>query len=57
MLNSRSRLLRVKINTVNPTIYEILFLLIVFLTLFLRNGITKDNMIYSCKYDVNSIGK
>ena len=57
MLNSRTRLLRVKRNTVNSTVYEILFLLIVFLTLFLRNGIMEDNMIYSCKYDVNSVGK
>ena len=56
MLNSRTRLLRVKRNTVNPTVYEILFLLIVFLALFLRNGIMEDNMIYSCNYDVNSVG-
>ena len=56
MLNSRTWLLKVKRNTVNPTVYEILFLLIVFLTLFLRNGIMEDNMIYSCKYDVNSVG-
>ena len=57
MLNSRTQLLRVKRNTVNPTIYEILFLLIAFLTLFLRNGIMEDNMIYSCNYDVNYVGK
>ena len=56
MLNSRTRLLRVKRSTVNPMVYEILFLLIVFLTLFLRNGIMEDNMIYSCKYNVNSVG-
>ena len=56
MLNSRTRLLRVKRNTVNSTVYEILFLLIVLLTLFLRNGIMEDNMIYRCKYDVNSVG-
>ena len=56
MLNSRTWLLRVKRNTVNPTVYENLFLLKVFLTLFLRNGIMEDNMIYSCKYDVNYVG-
>ena len=56
MLNSISRLLRFKRNTINPIVYEILFLLKVFLTLFLRNGIMEDNMIYSCKYDVNSVG-
>ena len=56
MLNFRTQLLRVKRNTVNTTVYENLFLLKVFLTLFLRNGIMEDNMIYSCKYDVNSIG-
>ena len=57
MLNSTTWLLRVKRNNVNPTAYEILFLLIVFLTLFLRNGIMEDNMIYSSTYDVNSVGK
>ena len=56
MLNSRTWLLRVKRNTINLKVYEILFLLIVFLSLFLRNGIMEDNMIYSCKYDVNSVG-
>ena len=57
MLNSRTRLLRVKRNTVNPTVYEILFLLIVFLNLFLRNGIMEENMIYSTNYDVNFVEK
>ena len=56
MLNSRTRLLRVKRNTVNPIVYEILFLPIIFLTFFLRNGIMEDNMIYSCKSDVKSVG-
>ena len=55
MLNSRNRLLRVKRNTVNPTVYEILFLLIVFLTLFLRNRIMKDYLTYNYKYDANSV--
>ena len=56
MLNSRTRLLRVKRNTINHTVYENLFMLKVFLTLLLRNGIMEHNMIYSCKYDVNSVG-
>ena len=57
MLNSRTQLLRVKRNTVNPTVYEILFLLIVFLTLFLRHGIMEDNMIYIFNSNVNFVGK
>ena len=56
IINSSTWLLRVKRNIVNPTTYEILFLLKVFLTLFVRNGIIEDNMIYSCTYDVNSVG-
>ena len=56
MLNSRTWLLRVKRNTVNPTVYEILFLLKVFLTMFVRNGIIEDKIIYSCTYDINSVG-
>ena len=56
MLTSRSWLLRVKRNIVNPTVYEILFPLKVFLTLFVRNGIIEDNMNYSCTFDVNSVG-
>ena len=55
MLISRTQILRVKRNTVNPTVYEILVLAYSINNSVFQNRIKKDYMTYRYKYDANSI--